>query len=201
MSSVVEICNLALSNLGATNIISSITEASAEARYCRQFYGQSLRALLQHYPWTFAKTTAPLAPTSNAKSGKWGYCYVKPADCLKIRRILDPKLDDYVPTEAGGALGLHRYELEGNLIYTNIEAASIEYTREEIDPTKFSPLFIDALSWGLAVRLAMPVTRDPKVRADAYQLALRMRDEAAAHDANESRDTADIRAEMFEARK
>ena len=46
MSSVIAICNLALSNVGKDNI-SSLDEAGAEARACRQFYDLTRDALLQ----------------------------------------------------------------------------------------------------------------------------------------------------------
>lgn len=200
MSSVVFICNLALSNIGKANI-SSLTEGSAEARACNQFYAHTRDTLLQSYPWRWAGKTEAMAEVANNKSARWDYAYQRPIDCLKIRRVLDEMLQDYVPYEARSVkAGGFDYAVEGSTIYCNLSPAYLDYTRQADDPTQFPPLFQDALAWHLAVRLAMPLTRDPKIRADAYQLAASMTGQAAAADANEVREVTDYPAEMMEAR-
>lgn len=200
MSSVVFICNLALSNIGKANI-SDLNEASAEAKGCKQFYAHTRDMLLQSYPWRWAGRTLAMAEVTNNKPNRWDHAYQRPSGCLKIRRVVDEMLQDYVPYELRAVkAGGFDYAVEGSVIYTNLSPAYLEYTARIDDPTMFPPLFQDALAWHLAVRLAMPLTRDPKVRADAYQLAMRMQAEAAAADANEVRETSDYPAEMMEAR-
>lgn len=200
MSSTVSICNLALSNIGKANI-ADLNEASAEARACKQFYDHTRDTLLQTYPWRWAQKTQSLAEVANSKSNRWDYAYKRPSDCLKIRRVVNEMLMDYVPYELRAVkAGGFDYAVEGAVIYTNLTPAYLEYTARVDDPTLMPPLFQDALSWHLAVRLAMPLTRDPKVRADAYQLAVRMQAEAAQSDANEVREVSDYPAEMMEAR-
>lgn len=200
MSSVVAICNLALSNIGKPNI-SDIEEASAEAKVCKQFYYHTRDMLLQSHPWRFAGATVALAEVSNSKENRWIYAYQRPSDCLKIRRVLDDTLLDYVPYDriAVKAGGLD-YALEGSIIYCSISPAYLEYTQKIEDPTVWPVLFQDALAWHLAVRLAMPLTRDPKIRSEAYQLARQMTLEAATADANEVRETSDYPSEANEAR-
>ncbi len=200
MSSVIFICNLALSNIGKANI-ASLTEASAEARACNQFYAHTRDTLLQSYPWRWAGKTEAMAEVTNNKSARWDYAYQRPSDCLKIRRVLDQMLQDYVPYEARSVkAGGFDYAVEGSVIYCNLSPAYLDYTARADDPTLFPPLFQDALAWHLAVRLAMPLTRDPKIRADAYQLAVQMAGQAATADANEVREVSDYPAEMMEAR-
>lgn len=200
MSSVVFICNLALSNIGKENI-SDVNEASAEAKACKQFYAHTRDTLLQSYPWRWAGTTQALAAVSNDKSSRWVHAYQRPTDCLKIRRVTDEMMSDYVPYHSSQVTaGGFNYAVEGSVIYTGLSPAYLEYTRRAEDVSKFPPLFQDALSWHLAVRLAMPLTRDPKIRADAYQLAERIQGEAAVSDANEVRETSDYPSEAHEAR-
>ena len=200
MSSVVFICNLALSNIGKQNI-SSLTEDSAEARACSQFYAHARDTLLQAYPWRWAQKTLSMAEVANNKENRWDHAYQRPSDCLKIRRVVDELMVDYVPYELRAVkAGGFDYAVEGSIIYTNLTPAYLEYTARIDDPTLFPPLFQDALSWHLAVRLSMPLTRDPKIRADAYQLATQVQAEAAAADANEVREVSDYAAEMIEAR-
>lgn len=200
MSSVVFICNLALSNIGKSNI-SDLNEASAEGRACKQFYAHTRDMLLQSYPWRWAMKTEALAEIANNKANRWDHAYRRPADCLKLRRVVDEMLLDYVPYELRAVkAGGFDYAVEGSVIYTNLTPAFLEYTQRAEDPTLFPPLFQDALAWHLAVRLSMPLTRDPKIRADAYQLATRTYGEAATADANEVREVSDYAAEMMEAR-
>lgn len=191
MSSVVSICNLALSNLGKDNI-SDLSEPTAEARSCNQFYAHVRDTLLQVYPWRFAGRTESLAEVANAKPGRWRYAYRRPVECLKVRIVRpeystgDPRPDD--PQTP--------YDIEGDTIYCDLSPAFLRYTFRLVDPVKFPPLFVEALSWHLAVRLAMPLTRDPKVRADAYQLATSTQASAAAADANEVRETSDHESDL-----
>lgn len=200
MSSVVFICNLALSNIGKDNI-SDLNEASAEARACKQFYAHTRDTLLQSYPWRWAQKTVALAEVSNDKANRWVYAYQRPSDCLKIRRVVGELMQDYIPYSPGQVkAGGFDYTVEGSVIYTALSPAYLEYTRWVEDVTKFPALFQDALSWHLAVRLSMPLTRDPKIRADAFQLATQMTGSAAVADANEVRETSDYPSEAIEAR-
>lgn len=201
MSSQTFLCNLALANL-AKPAIQSINGAEAEAIACKLFYGHVLRVLIQHYPWRFAQKTQALAGVTNDKSGRWLYAYARPTDCLKFHLVTDNAMAEYIPDPGDGSVvqGGYAYAIEGSTIYCNIAEAYGVYTFDMTDPTRFSPLFEEAFGWHLAVRLAMPLTRDPKIRADAYQLAVKMTDMATASDANEVRATSDHPAEAVEAR-
>lgn len=195
MTSKVSICNLALANVAKPEI-QDIDEASAEAQACRRFYDQTLAMMLEMYPWRFATVTVPLAEVVNAKSLKWAKAFQRPSDCRKIRCVTDELMLDYVP---GLDMG-HPYEVEGAVIYCSLDAAYLTYTAGVTDPTRFSALFIEALSWQIAVKLAMPLTRDPKVRADAYQLADRTTTAAMVADANEVRETSGGPTRILEGR-
>lgn len=199
MASKIFICNLALSNVGKNNI-NALTEASAEARACNQFYDHARDTLLQAFPWGFAGKTQALAQVTNDKPGQWGYAYKRPTDCLKVRWIrpaysntdscrLTPQQEISFP-----------HEVEGDTIYCDLSPAFLRYTFKLEDASRYPPLFVDALSWHLAVRLAMPLTRDPKVRADAYQLALATSGTAQMADANEEQHSSDIESEFVEVR-
>lgn len=199
MASIVSICNLGLSNLGKENI-GALTEASAEARACNQFYEHTRDTLLQSYPYRFAGKTLSLASVTNDKPGAWLYAYRRPNDCLKVRWIRrEYATVDLCPQTMQEEIA-NPYEIEGETIYCNLSPAFLRYTFKLIDPTKYSPLFVDALSWHLSVRLAMPLTRDPKVRADAFQLAMRMQGAAEMADANEVRETSDHDSDLVAGR-
>ena len=155
MSSVVFICHLALPNIGKTNNIVALTEASAEARACNQFYEHSRDVLLQAYPWRFAGKTASLAEITNDKPGRWSHAYQRPTDCLKIRWLRPEYSEDECQPKTVKEETSFPYDLDGQAIYTDLSPAFLRYTSRLTDPTKYSPAFIDALSWHLAVRLVM----------------------------------------------
>lgn len=199
MSSVVSICNLALSNIGKDNI-NALTEATAEARACNQFYEHVRDIMLQAYPWRFAGKTASLAELTNDKPGAWGYAYKRPTDCLKARWIRpEYSLTDCFPQSLQEEIS-NPYEIEGDKVYCNLSPAFLRYTVRLSDPTKYSPLFVEALSWALAVRLAMPLTRDQSKRKEAYDLAQVARGQAEMADANETRETSDHDSEFVTGR-
>lgn len=199
MVSVVSICNLALTNLGKDNI-NALSEASAEARACNQLYEHARDTLLQAYPWRFAGKTQALAPLTNDKPGTWAYAYKLPNDCLKPRWVRpEYSLTDPCPQTPQEEIS-NPYDIEGETIYCNLSPAFLRYTVRLTDPTKFTPLFVDALSWALTVRLAMPMTRDIKQRNDAIKLAQMARGEAETADANEVRSTSDHESEFVKGR-
>ena len=198
MASVVSICNLALSNVGKDNI-NALTDAGAEARACSQFYEHTRDTLLQAYPWRFAGKTQSIAEVTNDKPGQWLKAYARPSDCLKLRWLRPAYSVDDFPMSKQDEISIP-YETEGANIYCNLTPAFLRYTFRVTDPTRFSPLFVDALSWHLAVRLAMPLTRDPKIRADAWQVATKMTGEAQMADANEERETSDHASEYVTGR-
>jgi len=199
MASKIAICNLALSNIGKRNI-QSLSDQDAEARACNQYYDHTLETLLAAQAWRFARQTVALAQlSSNPHSDRFAYAYQRPGDCLKFLAVVDA-YDSKVRDDGGGVLGLFRYGVEGETIYCNISPAYGRFISKMSDATKLPPAFAEALSWHLAVRLAMPLTKDPKVRADAYQLAMAMQAKAAADDANEERTSSKFEPEMIEAR-
>jgi len=203
MASVVSICNLALSNIGKDNI-SDLSEASAEARACNQFYAQTRDLLLQSFHWSAAGKTASLPEVMNDKPGAWKFAYNRPADCLKVRWIrpqyvADPNSDlfDCLPL---GREDQFPYEIEGGTIYCNLSPCLLRYTFRLTDPAKFSPLFVEALAWHLTVRLAMPLTRDAKVRSDAMAIARSTQATAEAADSGEVTTRYDIVSEFVAVR-
>lgn len=200
MSSEVAICNLALSAIGGDNI-NAMSDAGTEAKACRQFYAHTRDLLLQMYPWRFAGKTAALAAlVDNDKEGRWLAAYARPTDCLKVRWVRQAYSPADAHITAAQEVG-NPYEIEGSTIYCNLSPAFLRYTYRLTDPTKFPPMFIEALAAALAVRLAMPITRDSKVRADMWQLAERTRAQAEMLDANEERETSDHDSDLVGGRE
>lgn len=208
MSSVVDICNSALGNLGDSATVASIDppEGSAQAEHCARFYPMALATLLDAHNWGFATRRVALAAVTNPSS-TWQYAYAAPASCLTVLAILDPAAtDDYsavlgsttVYSDAlGGTLpsqGVYtpqafatEIDADGNdIILTNQADAVARYTTLVSDTAKFPPLFTEALTWLLTAKLAGPVLKGAEGRAaakDALQAYAYWLKQATANDA------------------
>src|SRR5512135_2814386 len=97
MASDVDICNLALAQLGDAAAVQSINppDQSAQAAHCARFYPVARDALLEMHTWGFATLRVALAQVSNPFP-QWQYAYAAPSDAINYLEVLDPNaLDDY----------------------------------------------------------------------------------------------------------
>jgi hypothetical protein len=180
MASAVDICNLALSHFGQDASIDAISppDGSAEAEHAARFYPIALNELLQEFDWTFARKRTTLAELENDRTD-FAYRFARPADCLIERRLLP---DGYADDQNDGVV----YQREGDSIYSDEPIVTLVYTRTLTDTTKFSPLFVIALSWRLGSYIVGPVLKDP---SGATQMRMRkvgdnVAGQAKASDAN-----------------
>jgi hypothetical protein len=167
----VEICNVGLSRIGALTI-SSLTQASREARMCNVFYEPSRDATLADLDWNFARKQDLLAELTEEIDG-WDFIYRYPSDCITAREIYNPSKvydEDKVEFEVGASSsGDYR------IILTDLEDAQLIYTKKVDNEVLFDPIFCDALAWKMGMELAMPLRSDDKIQAACargYALAI-----------------------------
>jgi hypothetical protein len=169
----VSICNMALAHCGVTMFIESTSESSQQADLCNLFYAPTRDKVLQAFPWPFARKYTALQDLEDPPAN-WGFRYLYPADCLKLRNIIN---NGYMPFYPGFYPGYYAdesvclpvrvpYQIglaadgSSRIIYTNIANAQAEYTVKVTDVTLFPQTFINALAWALAAELAIPLTTD-----------------------------------------
>jgi hypothetical protein len=172
---------MALSHIGSDARVSSITppDGSAEAGYCAAFYDQARTEMLEPGTWSFALKRSNPAEVVN-ESEAWAYAYAKPSDALRVLRVLRPSVavtvftqDQQVYPHTDDRDGAP-FDTEGQVIYTNTPDATIVYTRDITDSTKFTASFNAALSYLLASYLAGPIIKG----TDGLRLANAMREQA-----------------------
>lgn len=179
MASEIDIANLALSYLGDTATVASLSppEGSPQAEHAARFYPLARDALLEMHTWGFATKRAPMSELSVTPPSGWQHVYAVPADAVNLLAVLDPNApDDYsapvtLPgTVPGlGAVGVGGYQPQAfeaeiladgtQVIYTNQMQAVLRYTAMVTDTAQFSALFTAALSWFLASMLAGPIVK------------------------------------------
>lgn len=195
MASVIDICNLALGRLGDGANVSALTELSPQARHCARFYPIARDSLLEMHDWGFATRREALELLAEEPPFGWTYTYGCPANLLKIIAILpEDAPDDYsYPVGGVGAYTQQTYSVESNLvgdkvILANAELPNVRYIARVEDPARFSPLFVDALSWLLASYLAGPIYKGEagvKVAQACLQSFGQIMPAAARSDANQ----------------
>lgn len=176
MSAEVTICNLALSRIGDSASISSISppDKTPQAEACSRLYPIALSTALDLHNWAFATKRVALAELAKGavELGAWRHAYALPADC---KRVIDlapveeaesvERLKWFVPRFPPVP---HREKIEfevvgtdsGKALLTNLESPLLRYICNEPRASQFTGLFTDALAWLLASYLAGETIRD-----------------------------------------
>jgi hypothetical protein len=197
MASVVQICKMALSHIGSEARISSISppDGTVEAGYCASYYDPARTEMIELGNWQFTLKRAALTEVTN-DSVSWAYAYALPSDCIKPRRIIQPQAGLTVftqdeawisPNDNNGAV----FEVEGDVIRTNMPDAVLVYSSDVTDTTQFSPSFSTALSYLLASYLAGPIIRGNdglRIGDGMRNRAMQMADASSANGTTERND-------------
>lgn len=162
----VQICNMALSRCtGQAAISDLITDHSKAASLCRTFYGPARDAVLEDGRFSFSIFRQALAAAVVENLSPYTYLYQLPTDPFCVRP-LELLTTQYVPS-------CLPFEVEGRLLYSNEPSAVLQYIGSVVDTAVFTPGFVNALAWRLAVELIGPLTGEAPDKAfSLYQEAL-----------------------------
>lgn len=173
MASVVDICNGALNQLGASTIL-SLTEDSKNARLCNARYTQVRDSIFRSHPWNCLQKRIQLPADTATPAWGFSYQYTLPSDCLRVLRILDYDSD---------------YKVEGRKIVTNNSSMKILYVARITDPNEYDELLRETLSAALAADIAYAVTSSNPLTQNMYNLLKDKLREARFVDATEGQNT------------
>lgn len=197
MATSVSICNMALGRIGITRQIANLaTENSQEAVTCRLYYDDAVRFVLEDYPWPFATAYRELGLVEESPNSDWLYAYRYPSDGVFIRRIVtDAGRVDFDPMPF--RVGL---DDDGKLVYTDQPDAVVEYTKLVTDESKFTPAFVEALSWKIASDVAPALSRVASAQQTCPAMYQRVISTARERVANESQQSEPPDSEFVRAR-
>ena len=194
MASVIDICNLALANLGDVATVSSIDppEGSAQAEHCARFYPIARDTLQEVALWGFA-TRREVLTLLNVTVSPWLYTYQPPSNMLRAISVLpDGVPDDYALGEFLDPYAPRSFTIEsapfGRILLSNTPNATLRYTVRVTDSTQFPPMFTVALSHLLASMLAGPLLKGDVGQKEAKaqrMLALNLAAAASTIDAQD----------------
>lgn len=153
----IDVCNLALANLGQPSI-QSWDDPNERARKCKLFYPVALAETLRAHPWKFAETVEPLAQVDVTLAG-WRYCYKYPVTAANVQTVRVGR--ECVPFQVTSLPQV------GRVIVCDAPKAHCVYTRLEEDPSQWDDGFVRVMAWTLASDLALPLTQDTALMQNA----------------------------------
>lgn len=159
----VDICNLGLGLIGASDIATLSAPAKPNEIRCARFYPQCRDSELRKHRWNFAKRWQQMTAADPSKvHPRLKYAYPLPTApwCLRIiRRAHDNGPIDWV--------------VEGRYVYTDMAPGWWLPFIARASEAEFDPLFVDVLAARIAVSLCEPNTQSNTKKDDA-QMAYRM---------------------------
>lgn len=175
MASEIDICNLALLQLGADPIISIENPTTVNEERCRVAYPSVRDTLLECGDWSFAMTRVTLS-TPNATSPDWGYSHAfnLPSNTL---RVIDARVAPHPNTPT-----IEEWRKEGLTLVANAEVLYIRTIRKETNPNYYSDTFIQAVAARLAQELCISVTANTKLYLNLTEIAEMKLSEAKIND-------------------
>lgn len=168
MSTDVDICNLALSFIGDSAVVTSITGAdtSIQATQCARFYPIVRDQVLERHPWKFQLKYAALTAASVTLPDNWAYAYTLPDNCLSIVNILktDTIYESYIwPTYVTADVSRVAFSVEmvgtAQVLYCNQDTVTVQYTEKVTDVSKYPASLVSAMAMLLAAYLAGPIIK------------------------------------------
>ena len=169
MASEVDICNIALSNLGERPITAR-NDQNQRARACDNRFDDVRDLVLRSHVWNCALKREQL--TSSATAPVWGYdvAYPKPA---KMLRLISVKENEYP------------FKIEGENIVTNSTSLNILYIEQATDTAKYDALLIQAIALRLATEIAQDITGKTQLKEALMRKYREVMSEARSADAAE----------------
>jgi len=142
-TSVVDICNSALTQLGASNI-TSLTEDSKVGRIMNQRYPHVRDSVMRAHPWNCLITRKTLAPDLGDPAFEFSNAFTLPTDpyCLRVLSI--------------GRLDI-AYRVEGRKILSSESNIELTYVGRVDDLSLWDSLFAEAVVAALAADVCYPI--------------------------------------------
>jgi|TARA_R100000482_G_C5128429_1_gene150229 hypothetical protein len=157
----IEICNHALLKVGADTIASlDVSQATDDgvifsAKLCNILFDQALVETLRSYNWNSATKRVQLTRLAEAPAFKYQYKYALPIDYVRLINL-------YASTEAYD--DTTEWSIESGEVLTDYDAAYLKYVAKPEDVSVLDPLAQQAVICNLAMKLAVPMHLDEKLK-------------------------------------
>jgi len=174
MASIVDICNSALNQIGASNII-SLTEDSKAARICNQRFEFVRDSVFRAHPWNCLTTRASISPDAETPAFEFSQQFTLPTDpfCLRVLQLSDTDI---------------LYKIEGRKLLCNESTIEMIYIGRVTDANQYDMLLTETIAAALAADLAYALVGSSALTSNMYSLYTNKLTEARFVDATEDND-------------
>ncbi len=179
-SSVVSICNQALTLLGDTTVTEVFPPDEIKgARLCNTHYEAVRDAMTREHQWNCAMVRAQIAALGTTPINGYLVQYQRSESPFDIRVWSVNEIpEENVPTMP--------FKVEGRLILTDESAPiKVRFAKRMTNPAEMDSLFEEALAFRLAARLAYPLTGSRQMAEDMFNLYINLRSTATGADGQE----------------
>ncbi len=172
-ASPIEIVNIGLLAIGEDTIV-SFDDPTNRARLASLQYPIQRKQLLRSYRWSFATKRAVLAPEEDAPLFGYTYKFLRPTDCLRMIGVFDGNSSDSRINYTGSD---SPFKTQGRYILSEDNPLYLIYNGDVENTGDMDDLFAAALSYSLAMALAIALTNDAthyRVAKDLFTDTVRM---------------------------
>ncbi len=161
ITTITQVCNLALSRLGARRLASYESDATVEANACRQQFDLVRDTLLRRHQWDFATDSKALSKLAETPLSEYAAAWQLPGDFVRLIRLSsgDPVNPIMNFTRRGRKL----------LTAEDFDALELIYVSNGVPIADWDSLFIDAMTCKLAAEIAADVAHNPTLATEAMQ--------------------------------
>jgi len=162
MASKVELCSLALIEVGSAPI-TSLDEDNDRAQTCALKFPGVLDEVIREHPWNATMVRQQLAQVGTGPIFGWDFAYTLPTDpwCLRVWE-----------TSIDVSDGSGQWKVEGRQLLCNESSISIAYGGRPVDMNILDASLSPAVVLKLAHRIAYPLTGKRQIAADLEALYL-----------------------------
>jgi len=156
MSTDVEICNMSLSLIGQSPIV-SLAGTDNVSKTCNVHFQQAVDWVLSQRNWRSAITRASLSTPDGTPVYGWAHYYDYPADCLRVLEVRTTELED-------DSVNGTRWSSEGRTILSDsADGIKVRYIKS-IAITDIPTHVVDVVALEVARRIVIPITNSNKMR-------------------------------------
>lgn len=171
-----EICNQALSRIGAKTIMSVNDDDSKSAAACLNLWDATVTEVARMGEWRCLRKRTTLTRLAAAPAFEWLYQYQLPADLITVLKLngvdYHGQPEDY-------------WEIEGNVLLTDATEAMLCYVAYVEDTMEWDSLFTNSIIVLLAAKLSVPIRQDEQMMIALMNEYQRILGSARMRDGNE----------------
>jgi hypothetical protein len=191
----ISICNKALSKVKQQGLQGSLDDAANPnkhaGRECKLWYKTIVRQVLSMHHWGLAvKRVALTSAAVNDRSLEWMNAYLAPTD-MAFPMLIGPYSSGVTVSYyrglgylLGQLTGQPMFRYEGNLIYAQLDGATLDYTSFDITEQDLNDAVEKVIVLFLAAQLARSISKDDKLAKELHEEGVSAVNLEIAHNLN-----------------